>query len=766
MSFRNRFPSAALLFLGALLSVVPYFGVLTDGSQALLFRDLSNILVPYKATWLAGVAELGRIPQWDSLHSAGFPFVADMGYGPLYPLNWLLFPLGGAQSAARALTLLIVLHHALIYAGFFLFFRRAGVRPLLALAGGCAMAWVGPCVSSDNLFHELGAQVATGFFLFFWWRGAGARFLDLVAASAALAWPLYAGQPQYCVGLGVFAAWIALERCRGNPFLAVRRLAGLAFLTVLAAAPPLFSTGRVLLTLGRALDNLTDADRMEWSLRGIRLAETFFPLAFGTSPAAATGKVWDGQPAPFIFSLYTGATMLALGMLFLLLEASRRRRVKKRLPALVAFACVVLLALGHNAPIPLYAVALKLVPLWSNFRYPERLAYWISVPLVLYGIFAAEKLARLRRAAYPRAALVTSGIYGVASLSFLRWLWANEVPVVSLLRTAPVLFAFLALFIFPYLARYRAALLALLILLDLGSVAHSLVWPQPLRLTDANLYPWARKILDDREKEQAARKKGEANRFFSSVTALLPGEPLPGDGDLFPFVHSAWAGMKFNTPTYWGIPLVRSHATLSPNRPVLALSGESPALARRVLDLHSTRYLLGTEGGTPVATVNPSALPQVLLPGKAEFFSGVPALLSRLRDLSWDPLRSVLLETKEAENHGEIPVEVGNLHRHWDTITLTLRAAQATLPRWLLFNEAYDSGWRARLGEKELEIVRANGWAMGVELPALPAATDQTIEFEFTDRGFVAGKWVFALWLAAATAACIPYVRRSSRRGS
>ncbi len=159
----------------------------TLGGRAFLFRDLSNIMLPYKATWAMAVRELGRIPHWDPLHVGGFRFVADLNYGPLYPLNFLFLFASGATSTAHALSAFITIHHALIFAGFFLFFRERRLRPSVCLLGAVLVAWCGPAVSSDNLLHHLCAQASVGFFLFFWTRALKGSRAAIFGASAALA---------------------------------------------------------------------------------------------------------------------------------------------------------------------------------------------------------------------------------------------------------------------------------------------------------------------------------------------------------------------------------------------------------------------------------------------------------------------------------------------------------------------------------------------------------------------------------------------------
>ena len=78
-----------------------YLPLIFDSDRALLFRDLTNLQLPLKTEWVRAWLELGRIPHWNPFHVSGFPFLADLNYGPLYPLNLLLIPF--AESLARGI---------------------------------------------------------------------------------------------------------------------------------------------------------------------------------------------------------------------------------------------------------------------------------------------------------------------------------------------------------------------------------------------------------------------------------------------------------------------------------------------------------------------------------------------------------------------------------------------------------------------------------------------------------------------------------------
>lgn len=755
---KNR--NTIIFWAGALLVFLPFLPLLLNSEQALLFRDLSNIQIPYKASWMAAVSELGRIPHWDPMHIAGYPFIADLNYGPLYPLNWLLFPLSaGGGGAARALSLLIVLHHLFIYVGSFLLLRDLRARPLLAMMGGLAAAWAGASMSSDVLLHHICGQAAVPFFFYFWRRSWRRRIFSpyLFGASAALAWPLYGGDPQYLYLLAVIGVFWAFLR-RGELSQKIFRVGALGILTILASAPQLFSTAAFLVKNGRMLDSIWDIDRLTWSLHPWRLLETSIPLFFGTNPETfwATELLFGSSRQPFLFSIYAGAVIVALAILHLFLRPplqQKSRQELRRLAWLSFFVIGILLTLGIASPIPIYEWAMKIAPLWRSFRYPERLGYWLSFAILLCGIVGAEKIFRLPKI-IPRRIFMPAIIYllgSTAALSTWILLRGHTLSMVPI-SLAAALAALAILWGKNQLGQEKAtALLLAILVLEMAPVANKLVWAGPLALTNSSSFPWAEKILLDLRN----RKAGEADRFFS-----LMEEPDSKTPTLVQYLGFPWAGMQFNAPTYWNIPLVRGHSSLMPKRPLDSITSISTAMVKRALNLQSTRYFLQMGETAPNPTVNLEALPLVFAPERVEALAK-EAALSRLRDPTWNPAHSALVESNDAGSR--LYLKVLEMKKNWDKFLILGQTVQDSAPGWVIVNEAYDSQWEATLEGKRLEIARANGWALAVRLPSRPAGSNFELQLNFTDWGYRFGLFALLAWLFLLASAFISQKRMIQR---
>jgi len=732
---------------GALLVLLPFLPLLLDPERAILYRDISNIQIPYKATWMAAITELGRIPHWDPLHVGGFPFIVDLNYGPLYPLNWLLFPLSFGSSAARALSYLIIIHHLLIYTGCYLLFRDLKVRPVLAVAGGLAAAWAGASMSSDNLLHHICSQASVGFFFYFWRKSLRRPILSPYhfAASVALAWPVYSGDPQYTYFMALGGAlMLFLYR---NFTAGILRFGALGILSVLVSGPQLFSTGASLLSKGRLLDVLTDLDRLSWSLHPWRLFETFFPLPFGRNPAEfwATDLLFGLSPVPFLFSLYAGSVVVTLALLHLSLRRPLKNRGPKELrraASLVLFVLLILLTLGIASPIPVYQFALDALPIWKSFRYPERIGYWVSFVILLYATLGSEKILRLHWRPKLRELALPVSLAACSGLALGLWILSRGQSIEPIVRSLTFFSLVVALLWKGSAASARIVSFGIvaLIIVDMAPVAKNLVWSHPLSFAKSNNFNWVTKILEDREK----LAMGQANRFFSLVDKpiFMPGSD-PRSFDNLPYY--AWAGMMFNTPSYWGIPLVRGHSSLIPQRPVLSITGLSSTMVSRVLNLHSARYLLRLDGDVPVASVNQDALPLVFAPQNTEIMENEESLVTHLKSADWNPATTALIESNSKS--GPLSFELKSYVSRWDEMTIKAIAPTKSSAGWLVINHAYEKQWRAQLHDQNLATARANGWALAVHLPAFEAGTEFELKLQFTDRWYRAGLIALAAWI-------------------
>ena len=413
-----------LLGTGWLLSLL---APLLPLGRALANRDVAIFHLPLRLTF----RDLGAfgLPVWNPWLNGGQPILSNPSYGAFYPPSWLVF----AVPPHYALSLLVMLHVALAFAGGWFLARRLGCgRGAAALAAvglsGCGVFF--SLLSALNLLWSLAwfpwplawadeaLRAAPGER---WWRPA-------LLAGGALGLQLLNGEPAMVVisGLALLAlAASAALRSWPRPAVALRVLVPFAFAVTLAAV-------QLVPTLARLADSprnaLSATQANLWSLPPERLVEVVFPRFFGDPTRQLEGfffgwKVND-RGYPYLESLYPGLLLAVLGAAGLL-----RGPLPRRPAWLLAFAAGCFLALGrHN---PLYEGLRRAIPVLAVLRYPEKFVALAVLALAVAGVLSWQRLLDERQAGRPQAAdlplalaLVVLGTAGV--LASLLWLEPAE----------------------------------------------------------------------------------------------------------------------------------------------------------------------------------------------------------------------------------------------------------------------------------------------------------------------------------------------------
>jgi hypothetical protein len=238
----------------------------------------------------------------------------------------------------------------------------------------------------------------------------GGRWRMSLAAAGVAALHL-AGDPQWtmvAVGLGALLGWNA-SGWRGVARATVATAVG-----SLVAAIQLVPSWAYFRHSARRL-GLADLDRVQWALAPWRLFEFIAPGFFAGTPGRLDAPVfqWLGGASqyslPFVFSIAIGATVLFLAMVGA--AAGRTGRV------LAAVALVLLwLALGHHL---LASDLLGWVPVWSGFRYSEKLVGPLTLTLIEMAALGADALVRRPLARTMWVALAcTIGAGAVTAVAF------------------------------------------------------------------------------------------------------------------------------------------------------------------------------------------------------------------------------------------------------------------------------------------------------------------------------------------------------------
>lgn len=354
--FTYELPWISFVLAGAL---APLLIILATG-HTLAWRDTSQLFAPMRSLIAESLRE-GRLPLWNPYEALGMPLFAQLLHGVLHP--WSV--LAAFVTRGDGMDLLIVLHVATGAMGAGVLARSLGASRSGAAVAGLGYGLSGYLLGVSAVIQYLAAGSSAP------WAVAGLRAAArggagrVALGAAGMAVLHLAGDPQWSIVaavLGALLAWEANGRV-GLGRAAISVMAGTAL-----AAIQLIPSWALLHASSRS-EGLSLQERMQWALSPARIIEFVIPGFFAGLPGAGSDPVyaWLGgetmYPLPFLPSAFLG-----LPVLILALFGIRKSRASRMLgwSALV----FLWLSLGHFAGAD---DALGWVPIWSSFRYAEKL---------------------------------------------------------------------------------------------------------------------------------------------------------------------------------------------------------------------------------------------------------------------------------------------------------------------------------------------------------------------------------------------------------
>jgi len=411
----------AIVLLSAFVAVL-FHEILTGG---LLFW--SDILLTFEPLF----GQLGeRLPTgaifWSSLLETGKPILANPTQAALYPPN-LLFAF---IPAARAISMLTLLHVLIGSVGTFALAKRIGLRNDAALVSGLLFAGAGSTASITPYISPFWCSVWVPWLLVFCdrvsRREATARSMVLLGLVVLMMLTIPEPFALVAAGLGV-ALWLGDGVLTDGDGIRSRVRSNLLLPLAAAAAAAVVASGylaAVALNLPhsiRALGFVWEGVAV-WSLHPLRLFECLAPGVFGVLGRPGDGAFWalalvPTKGFPYVASLYVGAPTLALA------AAGIGVRSRRRLPITIWLSLLVLLAFGRWGPLYPWLAG---VPGFDAARYPVKLLVPAIVPLSLLAGMGVRNIFALRDAGSRRAFLVTASLaaavlVGVATAVHFTW---------------------------------------------------------------------------------------------------------------------------------------------------------------------------------------------------------------------------------------------------------------------------------------------------------------------------------------------------------
>jgi hypothetical protein len=358
--------------------VLMAFAPAVAGIRTLAHRDTDQLYAPVR-TLIVEELRAGRLPLWNPHEGAGIPLFAQGLHSVLHPIS-----LAGAVLAPSSVDFLILSYLVAAALGAFVLARGLPASPPAAAGAGLAFALSGFSASmTGNLVFLAGLATLPWLLAAARAAGAGARW-GPVGAALATACAFLSGDAQTAlVGLplGILLAGDAGGR-RG----AARALAG-TVTGILLACVQIAPTSALLALTFRGV-GLEPWETTKWPLEPGRLLEWIVPGLFRGPPAQIPAGA-SGEPLEIVFaeSVYLGAPLLVAAAL----GALRRSRTA----VLLSIVSIVLLwlALGHRLGA---RQLLEWVPIWSRFRYAEKLMAPLTLCACALGALGADAFATRR----------------------------------------------------------------------------------------------------------------------------------------------------------------------------------------------------------------------------------------------------------------------------------------------------------------------------------------------------------------------------------
>jgi hypothetical protein len=361
--------------------------------KAFVARDILRVYYPLHAYWAERVRS-GSFPDWYPFDGLGQPFVGMVISGAFHPLNltYVVLPL------APALTLNTLLCFPVAFSGVYVLARRFGASDSPAVMGALVFAFSGYLVSStNNPLYLMAAGTVP------WALWGADRFLErpcwprASAAGGLAALVLFAGDVQaFTLTLALFGAIVFSRRARWW-------LAGLLIASAIAASMAQLVPSWQVLSQARA-GHQTLGQAMTWSTHPLRVVDLLLGPVFAREPNDPVGTAIASDlldSGPTTGTLWADSVYVGISAVFFALCGAwvyRRSRVGRTVIVCTGF--LLALALGKNAA--LAAIAYRIIPFWSAFRYPEKWMAYVSLGLALGavgGLQALQEKTSIRRRA-------------------------------------------------------------------------------------------------------------------------------------------------------------------------------------------------------------------------------------------------------------------------------------------------------------------------------------------------------------------------------
>lgn len=751
----------ALLALAALTFIFVLPAALMQGVY--FYGDANDYFA--RLAYSAERLRAGQFALWNPYLSLGGSHIADPAalatYLPALAL-FLILP----EAAAYNYT--VILHLYLAASGMYLLARAWQLSRGASLLAAITFAFGGFLVA--HLQH-LNIVIGAAWLPWIFWcieKFFNTRRISwLMGGSLVLALQIMGGHTQTVLYGG--AAWAAycvvrLARVARQRRAVWRELGALAWMCACAfglAAIFLVPFAELLNFVTRS-EHITYVVATSFSLEPTRLAQFVYPFFFGGNP----GSVERGAGSLIEMTAYVGIVPLLLAV-----RALWRR--EWRVYFLIALgASALVLALGKYTP--LYALVYQL-PLFGAVRAPARFLELVLFALALlagFGLDGLRKSFTARQRVFIFAALVIfllleSGLL-LAPRAGVKLSETLAGAAINPALDAAMFFTLAAIALFGmwskklFSERARVGLTLALVIADLFFVG----WNFRYNF----VAPFEVYAAPGQNANAIARERNSFATFFWGLGAVKPVSYLQS-GDLKKYTALARAGLLQSLPMRFHIRSMQGYGSEPPAyselRARIEKSGRWDENAARWLGAYGAQNLLSpADLALPITqflqqerTVGYYRLNQGV--GRVHFVTraiGVTSPNDALRVLDENALNAnfAVLETRAPQQfeQGSGAYEIVQ-----DDAEQVSMVVQLDKPAYLILNDTYYPGWRARIDGQAAEILRANALVRAVAVPA----GAHRVEFAYEPQSVKIGAFVSLLTLCLVTGILFWDVRRARR---
>lgn len=416
LSIRTGWRGLVLRGVAALALFILFFNDLLSPRRVLAVRDTFRLFFPAAQFWAEEVFR-GRFPTWWPFDGIGGSFIGSGVTAPLSPFRLL----GLVMAADQAVKWEVLLGYVVAAAGAARLSRALGADEAgqwfsAVCYGACGFLL---CESDNLIFQQTPAFLPwTLLACLALVRNPSAARAGVLALCLSLAF--WSGDVQ---GVLIQLALCALLIAVSNPVGAAGWFAAAMVLFAAWCAPLLPAVRAVSVEGGRGQFGYPLEVAEVWSLHPLRTLEllfgTAYPLSYYYLYPVEFGRGLGAPDWGMLFSSsVTVGTMALIGALTL---AVSRKMSRGELVLGASGALALWLSFGKWGW--LYGVFHRFVPVWSAFRYPQKLVVYTALSLAILGGVGLRELARPRRAVWIGLGLVALASVVVACL--------GQVPLVA-----------------------------------------------------------------------------------------------------------------------------------------------------------------------------------------------------------------------------------------------------------------------------------------------------------------------------------------------